>query len=395
MRTDPKFKPWYAEAIKRGYVSSLVLPLLSGGQAFGALTIYSEVPDPFSEDEIKLLSELVYDLAYGITTLRLRTANLKAEEALRASEERYCSLFAGMTEGFALHEIICDENGQPCDYRFLEINPAFERLTGLKQEDVIGKLHNQVLPDDDPNWAKIYGKVALTGQPVHFENYSPALKQHYEVFAYCPAPRQFAVLFMNITACKHMEDVLKRAHDELEQRVQERTEQLHAINEELNAEIEERKQAEEIIRQNAARAENLAEISRHLAAVGLDLQKVCDIISQSMAELIGDTCVVRLLSEDGRQLNLASIYHPDPAHREQLSTIMRDLPIRVGEGISGKVIKTGRSFFLPATAPHKLTGLIEPQEQPVVEEMQIYSLMCVPLRQEEKIIGTIAVMGSP
>jgi GAF domain-containing protein len=74
---------------------------------------------------------------------------------------------------------------------------------------------------------------------------------------------------------------------------------------------------------------------------------------------------------------------------------MRDLPIRVGEGISGKVIKTGRSFFLPATAPHKLTGLIEPQEQPVVEEMQIYSLMCVPLRQEEKIIGTIAVMGSP
>ena len=76
------------------------------------------------------------------------------EQALRESEERYRSLFEGMTEGFALHEIICDEAGKPCDYRFLEINPAFERLTGLKREEVVGKTLSQVLPEDDPQMGR-------------------------------------------------------------------------------------------------------------------------------------------------------------------------------------------------------------------------------------------------
>ena len=67
------------------------------------------------------------------------TERRRMEEALRKSEERYHSLFNGTTEGFALHEIICDENGQPCDYRFLELNPAFERLTGLKRSELEGQ----------------------------------------------------------------------------------------------------------------------------------------------------------------------------------------------------------------------------------------------------------------
>ena len=126
----------------------------------------------------------------------------EAREALRESEERYRSLFNGMTEGFALHEILCDEESVPRDYRFLAVNPAFERLTGLKRQDVIGATHSQVLPNDDPKWVRIYGEVALTGNPVRFENYSPALQRHYEVFAYRPAPRQFAVLFTDITERK-------------------------------------------------------------------------------------------------------------------------------------------------------------------------------------------------
>jgi PAS domain S-box-containing protein len=120
-----------------------------------------------------------------------------------------------MTEGFALHDIICDDQGVPCDYRFLEINPAFERLTGLKRADVIGKLHNTILPDDDPNWVKIYGKVALTGEPIQFENYSPALKRHYEVFAFCPAPGQFAVLFVDITERVGAEAELRSVNERL------------------------------------------------------------------------------------------------------------------------------------------------------------------------------------
>jgi PAS domain S-box-containing protein len=88
MLTDPKFEPWRKEAIKRGYASSIVLPLKNVHKTFGALSIYSKEPDPFSEDEVKLLTELANDLAYGITTMRLRAEHARAEETLLESEER-------------------------------------------------------------------------------------------------------------------------------------------------------------------------------------------------------------------------------------------------------------------------------------------------------------------
>ena len=67
------------------------------------------------------------------------TDRKRAEAALQESEERYRGLFESMNEGFALHELLYDESGEPCDYRFLDVNPAFERLTGLKRQDVVGR----------------------------------------------------------------------------------------------------------------------------------------------------------------------------------------------------------------------------------------------------------------
>ena len=224
MLTDPLFEPWREEAINRGYASSIVFPLMAGGQAFGAITIYSSEPDPFSADEVKLLAELADDLAHGITVIRFRAVYEKAREALRESEERYRSLFSAMTDGFALHEIICNDKGKPCDYRFLDINPAFERLTGLKREEVVGRTVNEVLPDNEIYWVEIYGKVALTGESVHFENYASALDRHYEVFAYRPAPRRFATIFTDITKRKQSEMILE-----------ERTAQLEEANRELES----------------------------------------------------------------------------------------------------------------------------------------------------------------
>lgn len=152
-----------------------------------------------AEENVVGAGEVAYDI----------TPQLRIEEALRLSEERYHSLFKSMTEGIAIHEMIFDEKGEPYDYRFLDINPAFERLTGLQRERVIGKTYRQVLPEEGDRWINVYGKVVITGDPIQFEEYSPTLNRYYEIFAYLYAPMQFATIFLDITERKHMEDDLR------------------------------------------------------------------------------------------------------------------------------------------------------------------------------------------
>jgi len=96
--TDPHFEPWRIEALKRGYASALVLPLMEGEKAFGAIVVYSREPDAFSEDEVKLLAELSADLAYGINTLRVRATRERTEQALRESEERFRALVTASSD---------------------------------------------------------------------------------------------------------------------------------------------------------------------------------------------------------------------------------------------------------------------------------------------------------
>jgi PAS domain S-box-containing protein len=213
MTTDPNFTPWREEALRRGYASSLAVPLIAEGTAFGVITIYSCAGDPFSPEEVELISRLADDVSLGIQTIRLREAHYQTEDALRKSEARFRSLFDRMTEGFALNEIICDENGIPCDYFILEVNPAFENLTGLKCENVIGKRFLEVMPEEDPNWIKICGEVALTSQSVHIESQSFILQRDFSVYIFSPAPQQFATLFRDVTDQKLSEKDLQTSEE--------------------------------------------------------------------------------------------------------------------------------------------------------------------------------------
>ncbi|MEI8131972.1 MAG: PAS domain S-box protein [Leptolinea sp.] len=137
------------------------------------------------------------------------------EETLRSSEERYRMLFEEMAEGFALHEIIVDENGAPIDYRFLDVNPAFEKQTGLKKEDIIGRTVKDVLPLTEDYWIQSYGQVALTGKALLYENFSQALGKWYQVTAFCPEFGQFASTSEDITERKKAEEKIEGQLDEL------------------------------------------------------------------------------------------------------------------------------------------------------------------------------------
>ena len=86
------------------------------------------------------------------------TVRQRAEESFRA-------LFREMLDGFSLHDVICDDAGRPVDYRYLAVNPAFERLTGLKAADIVGRRALDVRPPTERPWIEDCGQVALTGRP--------------------------------------------------------------------------------------------------------------------------------------------------------------------------------------------------------------------------------------
>ncbi|MEI7677370.1 MAG: PAS domain S-box protein, partial [Bacteroidales bacterium] len=154
------------------------------------------------------------------------TERKKIESELRKSEKKYSDLFTQMLDGFALHEIICNEAGEPVDYRFLDVNPAFEKQTGLKAKDIIGKTVLEVMPRTEHIWIQLYGEVALTGHPTTFDDFSQEIWKHFQVNVFSPAPRQFACLVSDITERKNAEATIRNYQNNLETLVKERTHEL-------------------------------------------------------------------------------------------------------------------------------------------------------------------------
>ncbi|MEW5986873.1 MAG: GAF domain-containing sensor histidine kinase [Chloroflexota bacterium] len=224
--TDPHFFPWRKQALQRGYASSIALPLRYNEQPLGALNIYAAEPDAFDEEEVKLLTELADDLAFGIGALRTR---------------------------------------------------------------------------------------------------------------------------------------------------------------------QDREQAEEQVRQQAIRANALAEFSQLLAEVTLDFQAVLETVARRLVELIGDVSLIRLLSEDQQWLNPAAFYHPDPEAFHFMRELLAKAPQRITEGPTGQVARTGQPLLIASLPQAALRAQIDPAYAAYFDRYSVYSLLIVPMRLQQWVIGVVGI----
>jgi diguanylate cyclase (GGDEF)-like protein/PAS domain S-box-containing protein len=145
------------------------------------------------------------DIAYFAIVRDIKDRKQEQSRIL-ASEKKWRLLFDNMTTGFALHDVICDEQGTVIDYRFLEVNPAYEKLTGLMGAKIIGRTVLEVLPGTEPYWIEVFGRVAKTGEPTSYENFSRELGRWYHVRVFSPKIGQFAVIVSDITDLKVAEE---------------------------------------------------------------------------------------------------------------------------------------------------------------------------------------------
>ncbi len=143
-------------------------------------------------------------------TTRNVTARQRAEEALRESEARFRSLFESMTEGVALHELICDDHGLPIDYRIVSTNPAFAKHTGLKPEQVQGQLASSAYGTGAAPYLEEFAGVAQTGQAYAFETVFSPMQRHFHISVTSPKQGQFVTVFEDITERKRAEREIQR-----------------------------------------------------------------------------------------------------------------------------------------------------------------------------------------
>lgn len=198
-----------AEAFRGlGVQCGSAVPLIREGQMVAIFSTAHPEPRQWTDAE-KALQHEVADRTWAAVE------RARAEAFAREAEGRYLALFDAIDQGFCTIEVEFDENMKPVDYRFLEVSPSFERLTGI--ENAAGRRMREIAPDQDQFWFDTYGRVARTGEPARFESFATALDRWWSVYAFkIEGEDRIAAIFHDITDRKRAEEEIARREQQFE-----------------------------------------------------------------------------------------------------------------------------------------------------------------------------------
>jgi len=279
------------------------------------------------------------------------TERKQAEQTVRENERRYRSLFESIDEGFCVIEVLFDSQQRAIDFVYLETNPAFEKQTGL--HCVQGRRVLELVPALERHWFEVYGRIALTGEPVRFQNRSKVLGRWFDVYAFrveAPELRKVAVLFTDITQQREADDALHAAQVQLAD---------HAV------------QLEQLVAERTARLrETVHELEAFSYSISHDLRAPLRAM-KSFAQL--------LCNEHASQL--------DPAGRkylESISTAAARLDVLIQEVLNYTRILRGEAVLRRVQLDKLVRELIEayPDWQPPKAEIQIEGTLSAVLGHE-------------
>ncbi len=261
------------------------------------------------------------------------------------TEQFYRTMIENMMNGFALHSIVTDNNGNPVDYRYIQINRAFEELTGLKRMDVIGKTICEIVPtieEDTISWIKFFGKVALSGESASTEQYSATFDRWYSVNAFCPERGYFIAVFMDITQLKKQTQKLQKKNQQLKKlydnqknlyrEMNDKKEELSSLYEEILASEEELRQQNDELYQ---KKEELTALYEELTSQEEELRSNYERLNDSMLRLKKSEAINNLIleasSEGVWQYDLADNIYSIPSkfveslgyRAEEMTSIMK------------------------------------------------------------------------
>lgn len=327
----------------------------------------------------------------GTITERRREAAERDElrAALSESDGRFRTLFEAMAEGVALHELV-DHDGRAIDYRILEVNPSFERLTGLAADQSRGRLASELYGTDAP-FLEHYAQVATSGEPHVFWAYFASTERHVRITAVSPCPGRFATIIEDATELRRAEEALKRTEEELKPTEEERrrlleesqalTERLRAQSAELEARTPPPAQGDEMPAQELAERVALAEALNavnHLMSSTLDGEAIMQsTLDEGVRALAADAGAIELREE------------PDWVVRCQCGLTTADVGRRLSRNEAPNATRATsyRQPFATADMQAAATGV------GLASEHALRSVLAVPLLAHEAVTGCLLFYG--